>query len=417
MLTHGFVRFWRSRAARVIAVGMACGVVVACHKMPLVAPSGTAIALIATPSVVAANGQAEITAVLVQGALGGDGGDGTPASGVIGGGQPVRNGTIVTFTTSLGRIEPAEVETDNGRATVRLITDGRSGTAVVTAFSGSAAQTLDVVVGAAAAERVAMTAEPQSLPGTGGSSTISARIEEANGNAIAGIPVTFSTTRGTLSNPSSVSNANGVATTVLTTTQEATVTANVGGASWDLAGTITVTLKPRTTVAITPPPSATVGVPVSFTVTPGANAIIENVDLSFGDGQSVSLGAITAATTVSHIFRSAGTKSVTATATDSQGGSGTTSTQVAVAPLALSLLVSPSVAPRGSHVTFSAVPSTGAVIDRYIWNFGDGAGEVVTGSPAVRNYPTAGVRIVSVTAVPFGNGTPATALAQVEITH
>src|SRR5690606_24172728 len=109
----------------------------------------------------------------------------------------------------------------------------------------------------------------------------------------------------------------------------------------------------------------------------------------------VSLGAITAATTVSHIFRSAGTKSVTATATDSEGGSGTTSTQVAVAPLALSLLVSPSVAPRGSHVTFSAVPSAGAVIDRYIWNFGDGAGEVVTGSPAVRNYPTAGVRVVS----------------------
>lgn len=386
--------------------------------MPLTAPSGTAIALVATPSIVPANGAAEITAVLVQGALGAStGDDGTTTSGTIGGGQPVRNGTMVTFTTTLGRMEPAEVETNGGRATVRLLTDGRSGTATITAFSGSAAQTLEVVVGAAAAERVAMTAEPQSLPGTGGSSTISARVEEANGNGIAGIPVTFSTTRGTLSQPSAVSNANGVAQTVLTTTQEATVTANVGGASWDLAGTITVTLRPRTTVSITPPPSATVGVPATFTITPGANAIITSVDLDFGDGQSIDLGAITAATTVQHVFRSSGSKVVTATATSSTGEPGTAQTQVAVAPLSLSLVISPSVASTGTHITFSATPSAGAIIDRYVWNFSDGSGEVETGAVAARSYATPGVRVVTVTAYPFGNGTPATAIAQVQITN
>lgn len=417
MLAHGFLHLCRSRAARFAAIAAAALVVASCQKMPLVAPSGTAIALMASPAVVAANGSAEVTAILVQGALQGGGQSGGPAGGTLGGGQPVRNGTVVTFTTTLGRIEPAEMETSAGRATVRLVTDGRSGVAVVSAFSGSAAQSLEITVGAAAAERVAMTAEPQSLPGTGGSSTISARVEEANGNGIAGIPVSFSTTRGTLSKPSAVTDDNGVATTVLSTTQEATVTANVGGSTWDLAGSITVTLRPRTTVAIQPPASATVGVPATFTITPGANAVITDVHLSFGDGQSLSLGSITAATTVTHVFRSAGTKTVTATATDSQNGTGTSSTQVAVAPLQVSLLVSPATVPRGSHVTFTAVPSPGAIIDRYIWNFGDGAGDVVTGSPAVRNYPTAGVRIVSVTAVPFGNGTPATALAQVEVTN
>lgn len=392
-------------------------VAASCNKMPLVAPSGTAIALVASPTVVAANGASEITAILVQGALGGSTGDGTATGGTIGGGQPVRNGTLVTFTTTLGRMEPAEVETTAGRATVRLITDGRSGTAVVTAFSGSAAQTLDILVGAAAAERLGMTAEPQSLPGTGGTSTISARVEEANGNGIAGIPVSFSTTRGTLSQPSSLSNANGVATTVLTTTQEATVTANVGGGTSDLAGTITVTLRPRTTVSITPPSSATVGVPAAVTVTPGANAIITDLRLSFGDGQSLEMGAVTAATTVSHIFRSSGTKIITATATDSAGGTGTSSTQVAVSPLQLSVLVSPSTVSAGSNVTFTAIPSTGAVIDRYIWNFNDGRGPVTTGATAVANYPNAGTRIVTVTAIPFGNGQSAEAVTQVIVTN
>lgn len=417
MLAHGFVRSWRLNLVRFAAISAAAGVVVAgCHKMPLTAPSGTAIALIASPAVVAVNGSTEVTAVLVQGQLGTTA-DGDAATGTIGGGQPVRNGTVVSFTTTLGRIEPAEVETAGGRAVVRLITDGRSGTATVTAFSGSAAQTLDIVVGAAAAERVAMTAEPQSLPGTGGSSTISARVEEANGNGIPGVPVSFSTTRGTLSQPSGITNANGVATTVLTTTQEATVTASMGGASWDLAGTITVTLRPRTTVSISSPGSAIVGVPASFTITPGANALITDVDLSFGDGQSLRLGAVTSATTVSHVFRSPGSKVVSATATDSTGGTGTSSTQVAVAPLQLSVSVSPSTVSAGSHATFTAVPSAGAIIDRYVWNFGDGAGDVQTGATAVRNYPTAGVRVVTVTAYPFGNGTPATAITQIQVTN
>src|SRR5690606_29563599 len=113
--------------------------------------------------------------------------------------------------------------------------------------------------------------------------------------------------------------------------QEATVTANTGGTSFDLAASVTVTLKPRAVASIAPPPSATVGVPAAFTITPGANAVLTDVVVSFGDGHSASLGAITAATQVTHVFRAPGVMTVTATATDGQGESGTASTQVAVA--------------------------------------------------------------------------------------
>jgi hypothetical protein len=302
---------------------------------------------------------------------------------------------------------------------VRLIADGRSGTATITAFSGAAIETLEVSIGAAAAERITVTASPQSLPGVGGSTTITGRVEDAVGNGLGGIPVSFSTTRGTLSAPTSMTNDAGVASTVLTTTQEATVTVSAGGGiSADLTGTVVVTLKPRTTVTISPPTSAVVGVPATFTVTPGTEAAITNLVIDYGDGEvSPPLGAVTGSTQVVHIFRSPGIRTITATVTDGEGTTGTASSQVAVAPLALSLAVSPATVKPGTLVTFTATPSPGALIDRYEWGFGDGDGVELAGNPATRAYPNAGVRVVTVKAIPFGNGTPAIAVASVTVTN
>jgi hypothetical protein len=414
MLAHRSFRSWRPTTAKLVVL-LGCALAAAsCDKMPLVAPTGTAITLVATANALPVNGSTDIMAVLVEGSLqGGTGTDGGTTS--AGTGTPVHNGTVVTFTTTLGRLEPAEAKTTAGRATVRLVADGRSGTATVTAFSGGATQTLEVNIGAAAAERIAVTAEPQSLPGTGGTTTISARVEDAQGNGIAGIPVTFSTSRGSLSQTSVVSNANGLSTTTLTTTQEATVTASAGGATSGLTGTVTVTLKPRTTVAISAPASAIVGVPASFVITPGANAVLTDVTVVFSDGRSLSLGAVTGATQVAHVFRNPGVATITATATDSEGGKGSASAQVAVAPLQVSLAVSPSTVQTGTLVAFTATPSAGAVIERYEWNFNDGRGTVITGQTAFVSYPTAGSRPVSVRAIPLGGGTPAEATAVVNV--
>ena len=63
--------------------------------------------------------------------------------------SPVRDDTVVTFVTTIGRIEPAEAKTRDGKATVTLFGNGQSGTAKVTAFSGAAFANLDIEIIAA----------------------------------------------------------------------------------------------------------------------------------------------------------------------------------------------------------------------------------------------------------------------------
>ncbi len=95
--------------------------VAACDKVPLTAPTESTISLFATASSISATGSTDIVATVIESA-----------------GTPVQNGTVVTFTTTLGRIEPVDARTQNGKVTVKLTGDGRSGTATITAFSGGA---------------------------------------------------------------------------------------------------------------------------------------------------------------------------------------------------------------------------------------------------------------------------------------
>ena len=96
-------------------------IAVGCDKVQLTAPTESTIQLFANASAVPLNGSVEIIGTVIEQA-----------------GTPVQNGTVVTFTTTLGRIDPSEARTNNGRVSVRLISDGRSGTARVTAISGGA---------------------------------------------------------------------------------------------------------------------------------------------------------------------------------------------------------------------------------------------------------------------------------------
>ena len=93
----------------------------ACDKVPLTAPSESTITLFATATSVSATGSTDIVATVIEEA-----------------GTAVQNGTVVSFTTTLGRIEPLEARTQNGKVTVKLTGDGRSGLAQITAFSGGA---------------------------------------------------------------------------------------------------------------------------------------------------------------------------------------------------------------------------------------------------------------------------------------
>lgn len=396
---------------------VAATTVTACRNVPLLAPFASTIFLNASDNVVPLNGSTEITAMVFEGALGASTGDGSAT--LTTGGGPVHNGTVVTFTTTLGRLEPAEAKTVNGRASVRLVADGRSGVATIKAFSGSAAleENLTINIGAAAATRVTVTASPQALPGTGGSSLITARVEDQQGNGLRGVLVSFSTSAGNLSETSAQTGEQGTATTTLTTTQAATVKATTGGvagtegAAATLTGEVAITLKPRNSVGVSVA-APTVGVPATVTLTSGTGALITDVSVDFGDGvTSGNLGPMNASETktLQHAFRSPGQKTITARATDAEGGISTTSTLAVVAPLTLTVATS-SALQRNAIITFTATPTTGALIEKYVWDFGDGSAPQTTQSnQAIKTFPNVGYYVITVTATPTGGGTTATA--------
>src|SRR3990172_6235095 len=150
-----------------------------CDKLPLLAPSGAGITPIATSNVLAANGSIDIFATVIEGGAAAGG-----TTSTAGQGTPVHNGTLVTFTATIGTLDPREARTHNGQVSVRLKGDGRSGVAKVTAFSGGASGTVDINVGAAAAERIVLTGTPQQLPAAGGTVALAARVEDLSGNGL-----------------------------------------------------------------------------------------------------------------------------------------------------------------------------------------------------------------------------------------
>jgi hypothetical protein len=407
MLPHASAAQWSPRRlALLAALAAAVAAAPACDRVPLLAPAGTAITLIAATNNLAVNGSTDITAVLIEGAQAG-GEDGGTINGV---GTPVHNGTVVSFTTTLGRIEPAEASTTNGQAKVKLIGDGRSGVATITAFSGGSSQTLEINIGSAGAVRVIVTASPQSLPPGGGTALIQARVEDQQGNGLLGVPVSFKTTAGTLSATSAVTNEAGLASTTIQTTAAATVTASAGGGTeGSLSGEIELVIGPRTTISITAPATAAVSTPASFGInvssTGGpAAAVVTDATINFGDGTSTPLGTLIGGSvneTVIHLFASSGIKTVTVTGKDAEGNTVSRSTQVAVAPLTATGTANPGSTTLGTPVSFTIVVAPlGASIERYEWDFGDGTSATTSGGTISHLYGSKGTKTINVTVVP-----------------
>jgi len=161
--------FHRWSAAALAAVVMSCG-----EGAYLTAPPDSFIDVSANPSFVAAHGGvSEITAFVVE-----------PA------GTYVADGTVVRWTTDLGRIDP-ETRTRRGVATARFVSDARSGIATIRAFSGSvAAQEFSITVGNARVAAIRLRAVPSRITNSN-SAQIIATVVDVNGNPVANVPVTF----------------------------------------------------------------------------------------------------------------------------------------------------------------------------------------------------------------------------------
>jgi hypothetical protein len=396
----------------------------ACDKMPLLAPSGTVITIFPATTTVPLNGEVEIVATVIENgttatppSTGNGNGGQTPTTTTgtssTGAGTPVQNGTLVSFTTTIGRIEPREARTQNGEVRVRFLAGGQSGTATITAYSGGASGKLEnLKVGTAAVERVIVTASPQTLGPAGGTATIQARVEDVTGQGLSGVPVNFVADAGQLTASTVNTDQTGIASTTLNTTRQTKVTANVGGKTAD----VTVGLNPRTGITITgPTQSVAAGTPATFTVNVGTQANVQNVVVNFGDGSSQSLGALSGSTTVPHTYNEAGTYVVTATATEASGFQESVSTGVTVLPgQPPSVIVTPSNSNPsvGETVILTAtVSGNTSTIIRYEWNFGTDAtppSATTSGNRATAAWSSTGTKVITVRVIqasgPSGEG-------------
>jgi hypothetical protein len=324
-----------------------------CQRVPLLAPSGSTITLVAGATALPINGTTDVIAQVIE-----------PS------GTPPQRGTTVSFVTTLGSIQPADAETDvSGRVTVKFLAGSGSGTANISAISGgvsaSAAGAIKILIGTAAVGNVRVTASPTLLPANGGAATITAQALDINGNPLNAVPVAFSTTAGTLDSNLAITDQNGTASTTLRTSTAATVTAAVGAqagsssgggtttpptttptTSGTASGTVTVNVSSAPTLVITPPTTPpTTGLAAIFTFVATAattnGSAIRNVTVNWGDGQTQDLGALTGTAAVSHTYRAAGTYVITATITDSFGNTSVVSTAVTINPSTLSLTITP----------------------------------------------------------------------------
>jgi hypothetical protein len=397
-MTRRFIR-GRSRLTAAAAALAACVAAVSaasCDKMPLAAPTDSTITLYASSKTVGLNGSVEITATVIEAA-----------------GTPVQNGTIVTFTTTLGTVQPTEASTTSGKATVRLVTGNQSGTAEVRAFSGgtSSADALSISVGAAAAAKVELLANPSALPASGGVVQLTAVVNDASGNRLPGVPVSFTTDAGLLAMNSVTSDGNGEARTSLSTTGKAKVTASVvGGTSSSLTASLDIPVRVGPTVTISVPASSLVpGVPAVFSVSVTAGgAAVRTATIEFGDGarQAVSTAGTSTAT---HVYFESGTYIVTATAADTAGESATATASVSVQTVVVSvnLSVSPVIITVSTPAVFTAAATTvpaGQAIERYEWDFGDGSTRTTSGPSTSHQYAVGGGRryVATVRAITIG---------------
>jgi PKD repeat protein len=406
MILRGSASRARRAQATVLAGAFAC-LAASCDKVPLLAPTASIITLAANESVLPINGTTDVTAIVIESA-----------------GTAVQNGTLVTFTSTLGSLEPFEARTNNGRVTVRFVAGSRSGSATINASTGGAktvedAEPLTIRIGAAAAGRISLIATPNALPAVGGTAQILAHVFDINGNSLPGVQVGFSldagaTGSGTLSTAAATTDANGEARTTLTTVVDTIVTADVGGGGGEdssgATASVTVRVNPLPTVAITVSPANPVeDAAVTFTLTPGTGITLRSAKINFGDGSSANLGSIGSATTVQHTYKKAGTFKVTVSGEDSRGEEFSTSTVVTVskvAPVSVTIAVTPTgTLEVQTPVTFTATVVPAVAPTSVRWSFGDGTSATTTGLQTSHVYGTTGRKTVKVTIETVANGT------------
>jgi len=322
-------------------------------------------------------------------------------SGTRESGAPLPDGTVIRFVVNdnLGSVTPNPVETTNGIATATFIAGQRSGTAGITALSGSITSAeVSVVIGEARVSRLILTADPAALPPEGGKVQLRAYVRDDQGNAVSGIQVFFGTSSGTLSSHGVpvLTNGSGIAKDTLKTQGNATVTATAGGINSSLDIPLGSQTAP-TCSSVVSPTSAAVHQDISFAdSSDDPDSSLRKSSWDFGDGRTASGFVVT------HSYSSSGTFLVLHTITDSQGLSDTcTPTAVDVQegqPPVCSFAVAPTGDVNvGQQVSFADTSTDpDGSISGSGWDFGDG--KTASGFSVTHTYTSEGSFIVRHTA-------------------
>jgi hypothetical protein len=131
-----------------LALAGAAIVFTSCN-ITLFAPQGSGIVLTPSATTMTPDGSITITATVTENARQSSTALTTPGqnqqtSTFVG--PFVHNGTVVDFVTTIGRIDPAESFTTDGKVTVTLTGTGEAGTATITAASGNITKTLTITI-------------------------------------------------------------------------------------------------------------------------------------------------------------------------------------------------------------------------------------------------------------------------------
>ncbi len=274
---------------------------VACGQVDLTAPAGSVLQIIVRPEWVPTGGGTATVTVL----------------GFRPTGAPLPDGTLITFTTTLGRIEPSSAKTRDGRVDVLFISDDRSGIAKVRAFSGpEASAEAEITVGTAIVADLELRAIPGYVPAGGGNIRLIARATARDGNPVPNVPVVFQASAGTLASGGRPvpTDANGEAEDTLFTRQKTEVRASIG------TKTATLTLPYACEQRPTPrlnfsPQTPVVGQPVFFNANGSFDPTgpIVRYEWDFGDG-----GGATGPEVV-HVYGTVGVFNVTLTVFNDRG--------------------------------------------------------------------------------------------------
>jgi hypothetical protein len=351
-----------------------------CDQVDFTAPTGSTLTITATPPAINANGISTLTVVGVRGG---------------GSGAPLPDDTAITFTTTLGSINPNPAMTKNGVATSTLHAGPQSGTASITAASGTIkTEAINVIIGEARPVHIVLTANPSNLPISGGKVTLRARVTDTDGNPIQGVAVVFEATTGTLRSGSRAvrTDSNGVADDNLDAFIDSTVTATTSNAISDQVTIEVGGAGPQTCSFAVSPSNPNIDETVFFTDTSLAgsgNPPIVQFLWDFGDGSQDS------GQSVSHEYSESGTFTVVHTIVDSLGFSTSCTQDVTVQggnPIC-AFTFSPNNPIAGvTTIDFDASASSDDKgINTFEWDFDDGTQAIETDPQTTHIYSAADV--------------------------